>query len=126
MEKKKPNSIAKQDTKRGIDSPDAAYRIACEKLRIRRICDRIPAPTTDELAHGLDALAIAPPPIQRRILDAAATCVAVDGVIEPAEHELLRAVAATMNVPLPPGIEIAAMNGRRATPPGVSPAATLA
>lgn len=90
-------------------NPDRAYEIACEKLRIRRICERIPMPTTCNLADGLDRLATAPPPIQKRILDAAATCVATDYVIEPREHELLRALAATMNVPLPPTVETAAM-----------------
>lgn len=90
-------------------NPDRAYQIACEKLRIRRICDRMPSPAPEELDRGFDMLLTAPRPIQKRILDAAATCVATDAVIEPAEHELLRALAATMNVPLPPAVEAASL-----------------
>ena len=40
--------------------------------------------------------------VKRRIVEAAAQCVSADGSIEPAEAELLRAVAAVLNLPVPP------------------------
>ena len=54
------------------------------------------------LDDSLTRLAACAPGVKRRIIDAAAYCVAADGVVQVREAELLRAVAATLDCPLPP------------------------
>jgi Zn-dependent protease with chaperone function len=61
-----------------------------------------------QLDAALDKLAGASGPIKQRLLVAAAHVVSADGVILTAEAELLRAVAASLDVPLPPMTAIAA------------------
>jgi hypothetical protein len=56
---------------------------------------------------ALDRLAQAVPQIKKNVLDACAQTVAADGVIEEAEAELLRAMADTLDCPLPPFIQSA-------------------
>jgi len=51
---------------------------------------------------ALDKLATASGPIKQRLLTAAAHVVNADGVVLVSEAELLRAIAATLDVPLPP------------------------
>ncbi len=62
------------------------------------------APASDMAAldAALDKLAAASLPIKQRVLAAAAATVGADGRILIAEAELLRAVAAALDVPLPP------------------------
>jgi hypothetical protein len=55
-----------------------------------------------KLDAALERLAGASGPIKQRLLMAAAHVVSADGVILTQEAELLRAVAATLDVPLPP------------------------
>lgn len=50
----------------------------------------------------LDRLALATPPVKKRILDACATCIAADGLVTIAEAELLRAIADSLDCPMPP------------------------
>jgi Zn-dependent protease with chaperone function len=54
------------------------------------------------LDAALDKLAVASGPIKQRTLVAAAHVVASNGVVSVAEAELLRAIAASLDVPLPP------------------------
>lgn len=54
------------------------------------------------LDAALDKLAAASGPIKQRTLVAAAHVVASNGVVSVAEAELLRAIAASLDVPLPP------------------------
>jgi len=54
------------------------------------------------LDDALNMLAQASPPVKRRIIDACAHCVAADGIVQLEEAELLRAVAAVLDCPLPP------------------------
>lgn len=54
------------------------------------------------LDTALDKLATASGPIKHRLLVSAADVVSADGVVRIAEAELLRAVAATLDVPMPP------------------------
>ncbi len=56
----------------------------------------------EQLDTALDRLAIASLPIKQRLVTAAAHVVSADGVILVAEAELLRAVSATLDVPMPP------------------------
>ena len=53
----------------------------------------------------LDRLAQASPAIKKRILDACAHTVALDGLIKAEEAELLRAIAETLECPIPPFIQ---------------------
>ncbi|MGF1632896.1 MAG: M48 family metallopeptidase [Phycisphaerae bacterium] len=59
-------------------------------------------PPFEALDAALTKLADASPGVKRRILDAAAAAVLVDGTVEVEEAELLRAFAATLDVPMPP------------------------
>jgi Zn-dependent protease with chaperone function/uncharacterized tellurite resistance protein B-like protein len=54
------------------------------------------------LDAALNRLAFAAPIIKKNLLEAAARVVAADGVIQETEAELLRAVADTLDCPLPP------------------------
>jgi Zn-dependent protease with chaperone function/uncharacterized tellurite resistance protein B-like protein len=54
------------------------------------------------LDAALNRLALAAPIIKKNLLEAAARVVAADGVIQETEAELLRAVADTLDCPLPP------------------------
>jgi Zn-dependent protease with chaperone function len=54
------------------------------------------------LDGALDELAEALPKAKRRILEAAAACIAADRQVTVAEGELLRAIAASLGVPMPP------------------------
>jgi hypothetical protein len=60
-----------------------------------------------ELAHvdtALNRLSLAVPQIKKNVLNACAQTVAADGVIQEIEAELLRAVADTLDCPIPPFI----------------------
>ncbi len=60
-----------------------------------------------EFDTGLDRLAEAQMPVKRRVLEAASATVAADGVVTVEEAELLRAVSAVLQCPLPPFIDAA-------------------
>jgi Zn-dependent protease with chaperone function len=61
-----------------------------------------------KLDASLDRLADATPGVKRRIIDAAAHTVAYDGQVTACEAELLRVVAAVLEVPIPPFVGIGA------------------
>ena len=61
-----------------------------------------------QLDAALDKLAGASGPIKQRLLMASAHVVSADGVVLTSEAELLRAVAASLDVPVPPLSAIAA------------------
>ncbi len=52
--------------------------------------------------EALNVLAAASPQIKKRILDAATACITADGQTTIAEAELLRAIAAGLECPIPP------------------------
>jgi len=54
------------------------------------------------LDPALDRLALVSPGVKRRIIDAAAHAISSDGVIQPDEAEILRALCAALDVPVPP------------------------
>jgi Zn-dependent protease with chaperone function len=56
----------------------------------------------EHLDAALDRLALAAPIIKKNLLEACARVVGADGVIQEAEAELLRAVADTLDCPMPP------------------------
>jgi hypothetical protein len=61
----------------------------------------------DRLSPALDRLATAAGPIKQRILLACAHSVSADGEIRVAEAELMRAIAAMLDCPMPPLMAIA-------------------
>ena len=58
--------------------------------------------TLPSLDRAMGELAQASPQIKKRVLTAAATCVAADGKVTVKEGELLRVVAALLDCPMPP------------------------
>jgi len=66
------------------------------------------ATTLDQLDQALDRLALTPAPFRKRILAAFATAFAADGTLSPRETELLRALAAALDCPLPPVLPVSA------------------
>jgi Zn-dependent protease with chaperone function len=82
--------------RRGFEAASAHLGIAgLEQLPADR-CGLAPLDT------ALDELAAVVPKLKRRLVDAAALCIASDGVIEIAEAELLRATADSLGCPMPP------------------------
>ena len=61
--------------------------------------DRVGARRLDAALDRLDG---AIPPLKARLVEACAAAVLSDGRVLPAEGELLRAVAASLGVPVPP------------------------
>ncbi|NTV14895.1 MAG: M48 family metallopeptidase [Desulfobulbaceae bacterium] len=61
--------------------------------------ERIGLPELDRALVDLERLA---PQLKGRLLTACGACVTADGLIAPVEAELLRAVAATLDCPIPP------------------------
>ena len=57
---------------------------------------------------ALEHLALASPQLKKLVLNACAHAVASDGVLQSREAELLRAIADTLDCPLPPFLETAA------------------
>ena len=64
----------------------------------------LPADQSDlsQVDAALNRLTQAVPQIRKNVLSACAQTVAADGVIQEAEAELLRAVADTLDCPMPP------------------------
>jgi uncharacterized tellurite resistance protein B-like protein len=56
----------------------------------------------DQVDAALNRLSQAVPQIKKNVLDACAQTVAADGVIQEMEAELLRAIADTLDCPMPP------------------------
>jgi hypothetical protein len=69
------------------------------RLRRREECG------TDALDAALSALEEAAPQVKRRVLEAVVACIAADRTVTATEAELLRAVAASLGVPMPPLLE---------------------
>lgn len=91
----------------GATSPaesQRAFKAGAEKLGLIR--DQLALTVTHTLAlaplkDALNRLDCAVPPIKKAVMIALATAAAVDGRIQPAELELLRAIAAALNCPAP-------------------------
>jgi Zn-dependent protease with chaperone function len=60
----------------------------------------------DGLDAALTDLEEAAPQVQRRILEAAVACISADRRVTATEAELLRAIAASLGVPIPPFLEV--------------------
>jgi hypothetical protein len=88
----------------GASDPAAAYAAGTAQLPLLagRLAPLAPAQDFAALDAALDKLATASGPIKQRLLLAAAHVVTTDDLINVEEYELLRAIAATLDVPLPP------------------------
>jgi Zn-dependent protease with chaperone function/uncharacterized tellurite resistance protein B-like protein len=87
------------------DGAEAAFAAGAAQLRL--LDGRLALVPADQcglnrLEAALDRLATASGPIKLRLLTAAAHVVSADGTLAPAEAELLRAIAAALDVPIPP------------------------
>jgi Zn-dependent protease with chaperone function len=60
----------------------------------------------EQVEAALERLVEAIPQVKKNVINACAQTVAADGVIEEAEAELLRAIAETMDCPLPPFVQV--------------------
>ncbi|MEI6862166.1 MAG: M48 family metallopeptidase, partial [Verrucomicrobiota bacterium] len=90
---------------RAENAAAAAFTTGAAQLRMiegRLALLAVDACTLDALNAALDKLAAATPVIKQRLLVAAAQVIAADGTITVEEGELYRAIAATLDVPMPP------------------------
>ena len=87
-------------------SADPSDAFAAGAAQLKLIESRLGEPTTPAdfvaLDAALDKLATASPAIKQRLLHAAVHVVLADGTVTVEEYELLRAIAATLDLPLPP------------------------
>jgi hypothetical protein len=60
----------------------------------------------EQLDTALDRLALAAPRIKKNLIEACVQVVGADGLIQEREAELLRAIADTLDCPIPPFVEI--------------------
>ncbi|MDY6991682.1 MAG: M48 family metalloprotease [Pseudomonadota bacterium] len=58
--------------------------------------------TPEKLAKALNKVARLSPPLKKNFLDACARCILADGVVRVGELELLRAIAESLDCPMPP------------------------
>jgi Zn-dependent protease with chaperone function len=92
---------------RGADSPQKAqeaFARGAARLRVKRAPTISPqaACGLKTLDHALGKLALACPAVKKRVLEACTACVSADGRITLEEAELLRAVADSLDCPVPP------------------------
>ena len=59
----------------------------------------------DQLDTALDRLALSAPQVKKKLIEACVQVVGADGVIQEREAELLRAIADTLDCPIPPFVE---------------------
>ena len=85
---------------------EAAFKAGCEKLGVSEGCVALApdAPALPVAAEALSKLSETTPEVKRRIVAAAAACVGFDGEVSVEEAELLRAISAGLDVPVPPMI----------------------
>jgi len=65
----------------------------------------------EQLDTALDRLALAAPQIKKKLIEACVHVVGADGLIQEREAELLRAIADTLDCPIPPFVQISEMTG---------------
>ena len=82
----------------------AAFAAGAAQLKLLDGRLAVPAASIDlaALDLALDKLATASAPIKQRLLVAATAVVTANGEVHVEEYELLRAIAATLDIPLPP------------------------
>ncbi len=103
------SALARATTDDASDAADAFHAGAEQLKLVEAQLALLPADacTLEQLDAALDKLAIASGPIKQRTLVAAAHVVSADGQLFIAEAELLRAIAAALDCPMPP-LDVAA------------------
>jgi Zn-dependent protease with chaperone function len=91
----------------GADSPaeaENAYRAGMRALATQDTPDMVPPDECglEMLDDALTVLNAASAPLKKRILTACVTCIGADGFITVEEAELIRAIADTLECPIPP------------------------
>jgi hypothetical protein len=84
-----------------FDQGRKLLKVAADDLQL----DTTP-PDLNKIDAALDRLNQGTPQIKKAVLNACATCVAADGEIHENEAELLRAIADTLDCPIPPFLAI--------------------
>lgn len=79
-----------------------AFQLAAKQLDPDAAMEFAKVSGLGAIDQALSRIARASPAVKKRVMDAAACAVAVDGEINVSEAELLRATAAALGVPLPP------------------------
>jgi hypothetical protein len=82
--------------------PEAAFEIGARTLDPDNPPAKVAVSGLRPIDEALKKLARCSPPVKKRLIDAFAEVVAADGEVNVAEAELLRATAATLDVPIPP------------------------
>lgn len=81
---------------------DAAFQAGVRELMVKQEFVRESGCDLSRIDAALDRIALSAPTVKRSIMTACQSAVAHDGVVEPREYELLRAIADTLDCPLPP------------------------
>ena len=84
---------------------EAAFAAGLRELLFKPASKRAEMTDSADLTSigaALDKLAEASPEVKKRVLHACAQCVACDGIVAPAEYELLRAIGDALDCPVPP------------------------
>jgi len=96
----------------GTDDPanaEAAFQRGAGKLSYHAQAELMLVPEAEcdlpQVDTALDKLNQAVPQIKKNVLDACAQTVAADGLIQEMEAELLRAIADTLDCPMPPFVQ---------------------
>jgi hypothetical protein len=88
------------------DAVQSAFRLGLAKLAIEDpTASLLPINecSLDRIDAALDRLSQATLPLKKRVLDACAHTASADGLIQENEAQLLRAIADTLDCPVPPG-----------------------
>jgi Zn-dependent protease with chaperone function len=85
-----------------VGGGERAYAAGAARLQANNLPPMDVTATTVHLSDALEQLKHASPGVQRRLVDAAAHCIAADGAVRLEEAELLRAICAALGVPVPP------------------------
>jgi hypothetical protein len=100
----------------GQTAAETAYRAGMLRLTANPPEPDMKQASLEAVDSALAILAEASPGVKRRLLDACATCVMTDRRTTPEEGELLRAIADSLDVPMPP--DVAACDSACARSPG--------
>ncbi len=81
---------------------DAAFAVGVRELLVKTSISRGESCDLAAIDAGLDRMAQASPEVKRSVLKACRETVTHDGVVDLREYELLRAIADTLDAPMPP------------------------
>jgi hypothetical protein len=85
---------------------DTAAALESGARRLGMQLSRLDGAGLKDVNSALDRLQVAAPAVKQKLIDACAHTVAADGHVSVAEMELLRAIASTLDVPIPPLVHL--------------------